>query len=100
MENINKNFDEKILNGICIVDFWAEWCGPCKMMGPIFERVSLEYDEFNFYKFNVDDDEANICKKYGIMSIPTIIVFKDGVEIKRNVGFINDDKLKSLLEDL
>lgn len=100
MENINKNFDKKILNGICIVDFWAEWCGPCKMMGPIFERVSLEYDEFNFYKFNVDDDEANICKKYGIMSIPTIIVFKDGVEIKRNVGFINDDKLKSLLEDL
>ncbi len=100
MENINKNFDEKILNGICIVDFWADWCGPCKMMGPIFERVSLEYDEFNFYKFNVDDDEANICKKYGIMSIPTIIVFKDGVEIKRNVGFINDDKLKSLLEDL
>ena len=100
MENININFDEKILNGICIVDFWAEWCGPCKIMGPIFERVSLEYDEFNFYKFNVDDDKANICKKYGIMSIPTIIVFKDGVEIKRNVGFINDDKLKSLLEDL
>lgn len=100
MENINKNFDEKILNGICIVDFWAEWCGPCKMMSPIFERVSLEYNEFNFFKFNVDDDEANICKKYGIMSIPTIIVFKDGVEIKRNVGFINDDKLKSLLEDL
>lgn len=100
MENINKNFDEKILNGICIVDFWAEWCGPCKMMGPIFERVSLEYDEFNFYKFNVDDDESNICKKYGIMSIPTIIVFKEGVEIKRNVGFINDDKFKSLLEDL
>lgn len=100
MENINKNFNEKILNGICIVDFWAEWCGPCKMMSPIFERVSLEYNEFNFFKFNVDDDEANICKKYGIMSIPTIIVFKDGVEIKRNVGFINDDKLKSLLEDL
>lgn len=100
MENINKNFKEKILNGICIVDFWAEWCGPCKMMSPIFERISLEYNEFNFFKFNVDDDEANICKKYGIMSIPTIIVFKDGVEIKRNVGFINDDKLKSLLEDL
>lgn len=100
MENINKNFNEKILNGICIVDFWAEWCGPCKMMSPIFERISLEYNEFNFFKFNVDDDEANICKKYGIMSIPTIIVFKDGVEIKRNVGFINDDKLKSLLEDL
>ena len=100
MENINKNFNEKILNGICIVDFWAEWCGPCKMMSPIFERVSLEYNEFNFFKFNVDDDEANICNKYGIMSIPTIIVFKDGVEIKRNVGFINDDKLKSLLEDL
>lgn len=100
MENINKDFNKKINKGICVVDFWAEWCGPCKMLSPIFENVSTHYKNINFYKFNVDEDELEICKKYGIMSIPTIIIFKDGIELKRNIGFINEDKLKEILEDL
>ena len=98
--DIDTSFNEEILNykGVCIVDFWAIWCGPCKMLSPIFEEISNEYDNIKFCKLNVDYDKNNICKKYGVMSIPTIIIFKNGKEIKRNVGFINKEQLKTFLE--
>ena len=87
------NFD----NGISVVDFWASWCGPCKMFSPIFDEVSNEYSNINFYKVNVDENRE-IAKKYGIMSIPTIILFKDGKEIKRNIGFLSKEEFKSFLK--
>lgn len=98
---INKNFEDEILNsnGLTIVDFWAPWCGPCKMFGPIFENVSKEKSDIKFCKFNVDEDSENISKELGVMSIPTIILFKDGKEIKRNIGFMDEDSLISFLED-
>lgn len=95
MININNNFKEEVTNnkGLTIVDFWAPWCGPCKMFGPIFENVSNIKNEVKFCKLNVDEDTENISKEYGVMSIPTVILFKDGKEIKRNIGFMDEDSL-------
>ena len=102
MINVEKNFNDEVINndGITIVDFWAPWCGPCKMFGPIFESVKDSYKNIKFCKFNVDEDLDNVSKDFGVMSIPTIIAFKDGKEIKRNIGFMNKDDLNDFLEDI
>lgn len=101
IKHINNNFKQEVLteNKIAVVDFWAPWCGPCKMFGPIFEKVQKNYNNINFYKFNVDDDTKNISKELGIMSIPTIILFKNGKEIKRNIGFMNENEFIEFLEE-
>lgn len=95
MININNNFKDEVTNtnGLTIVDFWAPWCGPCKMFGPIFESVSSIKNDVKFCKLNVDEDSENISKEYGVMSIPTVILFKDGKEINRNIGFMDEDSL-------
>ena len=83
-----KDFD-KMIEKEAVVDFYATWCGPCKMFGPIFEEVSNEKN-INFVKLDVDK-HSNIAREYGVMSIPTIILFKDGKEIKRFTGFMSKD---------
>lgn len=80
---------EQIIKGDIIVDFYADWCGPCKMLGELFE----EYDEFNVLKINVDNF-PDIARKYGIMSIPTLIKFNDGNEVKKVVGFKTIEELR------
>ncbi len=99
--NIKNNFLEEVKNskGKTIVDFWAPWCGPCKMFGPIFEEVSENRDDIKFCKLNVDEDDNNISKDLGVMSIPTTILFYDGKEVKRNIGFLSKDDLNDFLED-
>lgn len=101
MININNNFKKEVLenNGITVVDFWASWCGPCKMFGPIFENLSNKKKEIKFCKLNVDEDNENISKEYGVLSIPTIILFKDGKEVKRNIGFLDEESLIEFLEE-
>ena len=68
-----------------LVDFWAEWCGPCRMVGPILEEVAAEQDDISVAKLNVDENPQS-AMQYDVMSIPTLIVFQDGVEKKRLVG--------------
>lgn len=68
-----------------LVDFWAEWCGPCRMVGPILEEVAAEHDGISVAKLNVDENPQS-AMQYDVMSIPTLIVFQDGVEKKRLVG--------------
>ena len=99
--HIENNFNEEVKNnkGVSIVDFWAPWCGPCKMFGPIFENVSEKYEDIKFCKLNVDEDNEDISREFGVMSIPTVILFKDGKEIKRNIGFMDENSLIDFVEN-
>ena len=76
-----------------VVDFWAEWCGPCRMVGPVLDSIAEEHDSVKVVKVNVDDNQA-IAAKYGITSIPAVYVFKDGEVAKQSIGA----KPKSALE--
>lgn len=81
-----KDFDEKIKKGVVLVDFFATWCGPCRMMGPILEDVKEELgDKVEIYKVDVDED-VKLARKYGIMSIPSLFVFVDGEEKEKHIG--------------
>jgi thioredoxin 1 len=99
MENLtSENFDSTVKEGVTIIDFWASWCGPCKMMGPVFEETSKDYEgKVKFAKLNVDEQQET-AGKFGVMSIPTLIVFKDGKEVNRFMGFTPKDELKSKID--
>ena len=92
----NENFDDLIKEKV-VVDFYATWCGPCKMLGPVFEELSTEINDIKFIKVDIDEHE-DLCRKYKVMSVPTLIVFDNGKEIKRNIGFIPKDKLKEFIK--
>ena len=79
----------------CIVDFYAEWCGPCKMLSPILEEI----DYIDVIKVNVDEHE-NLAAKFGIMSIPTLLFFKDGLEKRKEIGFRNESEIKQIVDSL
>ncbi len=82
-----------------LVDFFAEWCGPCKMQTPILHKVADEYsDKMNFGAVNVDESEE-IAAKYGVQSIPTLMVFKNGEVVKRAEGMKNESQLKDWLKE-
>jgi len=79
------NFHNAIANGTVLVDFYADWCGPCRMVSPIVDEIAKERSDITVGKVNVDDENA-LAMKYGVMSIPTLIVFKNGEEKTRIVG--------------
>ena len=87
-------FMEAVNNGTSVVDFYADWCGPCKMLGPVMETVSCKITDVNFYKVNVDESEE-VAAKYGIMSIPAVFMFKNGKPIAKTVGFMPEEALTS-----
>ncbi len=81
-----------------VVDFWAPWCGPCRMVSPIVEELSTEYDgKVRFAKMNTDDNE-NTAVQFGIFSIPTLVVFQGGHEVNRLVGFSPKEQLKRQID--
>ena len=88
----NENFNDEIKTGMVLVDFYADWCGPCRMVGPIIEEISNEVPNLKVIKINVDERE-DIAKEYGVMSIPTIILFRDGQIDKKQIGFVPKEVL-------
>ncbi len=92
------NFESEIASGITLVDFWAPWCGPCRMQTPILEKVAVSIgDKAVIAKVNVDE-AGGVASKLGIRSIPTLILFKDGENIKQLVGVQKEDVLVSAIE--
>lgn len=96
-----KHLDKKddflsvIGNDLYIVDFYADWCGPCKMLAPLLEEI----DFANVLKINVDE-HPELSAKFGIMSIPTLLFFKDGLEKRKEIGFRNIEEIKEIVESL
>ncbi len=93
------SFDKTINQEVpVLVDFWAPWCGPCKMLGPVLEQVEAEIaGKAVIAKLNVDD-EQDLAVRFGVSSIPTMIVFKKGEAVDRAVGFMSKDRVKAILE--
>ena len=90
----SENFENEVLKSDknVLVDFWASWCGPCKMLAPTIEAIAEEYDSFKVGKVNVDD-EPDLAQAYGISSIPTLIRFKDGKAADMMVGLRSKDEI-------
>lgn len=96
----DSNFEDKVLNADApvLVDFWAEWCGPCKMAEPVLEELSEEYsDKVTIAKIDVDENQT-YAQKYSVMSIPTTILFKEGEEIGRQTGFAGKKAFEELIK--
>lgn len=94
------NFEEEILNSNIpvIADFWATWCGPCQMMGPVLSQIAEEYEgKYKVCKINIDENE-DLAGKYMIMSIPTLIIFKDGHQVNKHIGTCRKEDILSLLQ--
>ncbi len=92
------NFEEEVLNSSIpvLVDFWATWCGPCRMLAPVIEEIAEEYQkEIKVGKINVDE-ERNLAIRFGIESIPTVLLFKAGKIVAKSVGFRTKDQLESM----
>lgn len=95
----NDSFEKEVLQSSqkVLVDFYADWCGPCKMLSPIINEVSEEYKGAKFVKLNIDEEQY-LAIKYNVMSIPTLLVFNNGKEIKRSVGLISKAEILDLLK--
>ncbi len=88
----NENFNEEINKEKVLVDFYADWCGPCRAMGEVLENIN----DLDILKVNVDE-HSDLAQKYGVMSIPTVILFSKGEEIKKQVGYLSKEDLLSWL---
>ena len=97
--HLNQESFDKTINAAetALVDFWASWCGPCKMLGPVFEEAEKELEgKAVLAKVNVDEQQE-LAVRFGITSIPTIVVFKNGKEVSRSLGFIDKAKIVALI---
>lgn len=96
----DSTFDTAVSTGVTLVDFWAPWCPPCKMQGPIVEKLADSYDgKALIAKVNVDE-ETQASTKYGVASIPTLVLMKDGKEVTRFVGLQQEQQLMTALDGL
>lgn len=93
-----ENFEAEVLkaSGTVLVDFWATWCGPCRMLSPIVDQVADERPEVKVGKINVDE-QPELAQQFDIMSIPTLLVFRNGQKVNESVGLIPKEKVESLL---
>lgn len=92
------NFEQEVLKteGIVMVDFWAAWCGPCKMLSPIVDQIAEEHPEIKVCKVNIDE-EPSLAIDYKVMSIPTLLVFKNGEKINMSIGVQSKSDIEAML---
>ncbi|HEM5069690.1 TPA: thioredoxin [Streptococcus suis] len=95
------NFEVETQEGVVLVDFWAPWCGPCRMQAPILEQLAdeVDEDELRIYKMDVDEN-PNTSRQFGIMSIPTLLFKKDGQVVKQVAGVHTKDQIKAILAEI
>ena len=97
----DKTFEEETSQGLVLIDFWATWCGPCRMQAPILEQLESEFDEDELKIVKMDVDEnPETARSFGIMSIPTLMFKKDGQVVKQVAGVHTKDQLKAIVEEL
>ena len=101
MKLTTENYNETVKNtkGLLIVDFWASWCGPCRMMAPIIEELEAEMPEVTFAKVNIDE-EVQPALENNITSIPTLLFIKDGEVVNKSVGVVSKDQLVSMINEV
>lgn len=97
ISDVAKNFDEFIANSTVVVDFWAAWCGPCKMLAPILDEVADKMSAVKFGKVDVDN-APELARKFQIMSIPNVCIFKDGELVDRVIGLCDENELIATIE--
>ena len=94
-----ENFQSEVLNaqGTVLIDFWADWCGPCRMLSPIVDEVAAQHSEVKVGKIDIDA-QPELANQYGVMSIPTLLVFKNGQKVGESVGLIPKENVEALLK--
>lgn len=92
-----ENFEKLVKTGKVLVDFYAVWCGPCKMLSSEIEKISKERKDINIVKINIDDEQT-LAMNYGIEAVPTLLVFKDGKLVNKSIGYIEKEKIEKLLD--
>jgi len=96
-EITDNTFTDETSTGIVVIDFWAEWCGPCRMLSPILEDLSKEMTNVQFKKINVDENPI-VAGSLGITAIPTVIIYKDGRPVERIVGLLPKEHIKKIIQ--
>ena len=96
----DNTFDSLVSDGLTLVDFWASWCGPCQMFGPIFESVSEKETDVNFVKFEIDETNRRTPAKFGIRSIPSVLAFKNGELREARTGLMDQETLTLWIKEL
>ncbi len=99
--HLNENSYKELLQkqGVAVVDFYATWCPPCKMLAPIMEEIAEEAENYIVAKLDIDE-AINVANELGVMSIPTVIIFKDGQEMERLIGFRNKEELLEKINNI
>jgi len=94
------NFDETVKDGVCLVDFWATWCGPCKMLAPTIEELAEDYEgRVKVCKVDVDENQ-DLAMRFRVMSIPTVFFFKNGEVVNKMIGLSDKDEYEEILDSL
>ncbi len=92
------NFNEMTGKGLVLVDFFATWCGPCKMLGPVLEDMANDRDSIDIVKVDIDES-MNLARQYGIMSVPTLVLFKDGQVVAQTSGFQPKESIQQFIDN-